>query len=99
MRAGRSRLRSRSKGLTAPRILLQYATPCLSAHFNLQDRLAKIFVVSNCDIPELKAPCLVGPQSGIDSEWEKVVELFRFPVESLPLRLLRAAFVSLRTAS
>jgi hypothetical protein len=40
----------------------------LSAHFNLQDRLAQIFVVNNREIPELKAPCLVRPQSGIDGE-------------------------------
>jgi hypothetical protein len=40
----------------------------LAAYFNLQDRLAQILVVSNRDIPELKAPSLVGPQSGIDSE-------------------------------
>src|SRR5215469_918486 len=36
----------------------------LSAYFNLQDRLAQIFVVHNRDIPELKPPGLVGPQSG-----------------------------------
>jgi hypothetical protein len=40
----------------------------VAAYFNLQDRLAHILVVSNRDIPELKAPCLVGPQSGIDGE-------------------------------
>jgi hypothetical protein len=62
----------------------------LSAHFNLQDRLAQSFVVNHRDIPELKAPCLVGPQSGIDREQDKVVQLFRFPVASRACRLLRA---------
>jgi hypothetical protein len=40
----------------------------LSAHFNFQDRLAQIFVVSHRDVPELKPPCLVGPQYGIGGE-------------------------------
>jgi len=52
----------------APGILLQISDATLAAYFNLQDRLAQILVVSNRDIPELKAPCLVGRQSGIDGE-------------------------------
>ena len=32
----------------------------LSAYFNFQDRLDQIFVVYNCDIPELKPLGLVG---------------------------------------
>jgi len=68
MRAGRSRLGSRSKAVTAPGSTLAISDATLAAYFNLQDRLAKIFVVSNRDIPELKARCLVGPQSGIDSD-------------------------------
>ncbi len=62
----------------------------LSAHFNVEDRLAQILVVNDRDIPELKAPCLVGPQSGIDGKEHIVVKLFRFPLEALFLWLLRA---------
>ena len=40
----------------------------LSAHFNLKDRLTQILVINDRDIPELKAPCLVGPQSSIDGD-------------------------------
>lgn len=43
-----------------PGILLKYPTPALSGHFNLQDRLGKIFR----DISELKPPGLVRP-SGV----------------------------------
>jgi hypothetical protein len=68
MRAGRSRLRSRSKGFTRPRHTLAMSDAALSAHFNLQDRLAQIFVVNHRDIPELKPPSLVRPKWGVDGE-------------------------------
>ena len=62
----------------------------LSAYFNLQDRLVQILVVNDRDIPKLKAPGLVGPQSGIDCQEHIVVKLFRFPFEAPLLRLLRS---------
>ena len=40
----------------------------LAAYFNLKHRLAGIFVFHHCDMPELKPPCLVGSQAGIDGE-------------------------------
>ena len=82
-----------SKSLKGPHCTghtLAISDAALSAHFNLQDRLAQILVVNDRDIPELKAPCLVGPQSGIDCKEHIVVKLFRFPFEALFFRLLRA---------
>jgi hypothetical protein len=64
--------------------------PTLSPDFDLQDRLSQIVVENDRDIAELKAPGLVGPQSGIDGEEDKVVKLFRLPFEARLLRLLRA---------
>ena len=61
MRAG-----GEAKGPHGTGHTLAISDATLAAYFNLQDRLAQIFVVSNRDIPDLKAPCLVGPQSGID---------------------------------
>jgi hypothetical protein len=47
----------------------------LAAYFNLKHRLAEIFVFHHCDIPELKPPCLVGSQAGIDGQSRAVVPL------------------------
>jgi hypothetical protein len=47
---------------------LAISDAALSADFNLQNRLTQILVINDRDIPELKAPCLVGPQPGIDGE-------------------------------
>ena len=60
-----------SKSLKAPHgtgHTLAISDAALSTYFNLQDRLAQIFVVNHRDIPELKAPGLVGPQPSIDGE-------------------------------
>jgi hypothetical protein len=90
MRAG---AKPASKSLNGPHCTghtLAISDAALSADFNLQDRLTQILVINDRDIPELKAPGLVGPQSGINCEEHIVVKLFRFPVESLLLRLMRA---------
>ena len=53
----RSGLRSRSKGLTAPGILLQYPTPRfprISISKIVLPKSSKSLVVNNRDIPELK---------------------------------------------
>src|SRR6516164_4221346 len=65
------RAKPASKSLKGPHCIrhtVAISDAMLSAHFNLKDCLAQILVISNRDIPELKAPCLVGPQSGISGE-------------------------------
>jgi len=65
------RAKPASKSLKRPHCAghtLALSDAALSADFNLQDRLTQILVINDRDIPELKAPCLVGPQSGIDGE-------------------------------
>ena len=60
-----------SKSLKGPyrtRHTLAMSDRALAAYFNLKHRLAEIFVFHHCDIPELKAPCLVESQAGIDGE-------------------------------
>ena len=87
------RAKPASKSLKRPhgtRHTLAISHAALSPDFNLPDRLAQILIVDNRDIPELQPPCLVGPQSGIDREEHKVVQLFRFPVESPVLGFMRA---------
>ena len=44
--------RSRSKGLTAPGMLLQYPTPRFPRTSISRDRLAQILIVNDRDIPE-----------------------------------------------
>lgn len=48
--------------------ILTISNAALSTDFNLQDRLTQVLVINDRDIPELKAPCLIGSQSGIDGE-------------------------------
>src|ERR1700728_2041229 len=58
-----------------------------SAHFNLKNCLAQTLVVNALDITELKAPCLIRPQSGIAREEDIIMKLLRLPFETPFLRL------------
>jgi hypothetical protein len=49
------------KGPDCTRLAFAISDAAVSAHFNLQNRLAQIFVINDRDIPELKAPCFIGP--------------------------------------
>jgi hypothetical protein len=67
----RGRAKPASKSLKRPHgagHTLAVSNTALSPDFNLQDRLTQILVINDRDIPELKAPCLVRSQSGIDGE-------------------------------
>jgi len=56
------------------------------------------FVVNHRDIPELKAPCFVGPQSGIDGEYKSMPGAVR-PFERLRSRLRPARIYGVNTPS
>lgn len=66
---------------------LAISESAFSAHFNLENRLARRLVVNDLDITELKAPCLIRPQPGIAREEDIVMQLLRLPFEALFLRL------------
>ena len=57
------RAKPASKSLKRPHCTghtLAVSDAALSADFNLQDRLTQVLVIDDRDIPELKAPCLIG---------------------------------------
>src|ERR1700678_729843 len=58
-----------------------------SAHFNLENRLARRLVVNDLYITELKTPCLIRPQPGIAREEDIVMQLLSLPLEAFFLRL------------
>ena len=78
------------KGQHRTRHTFAISDAALSADFNLQDRFIRIPIMNDGDIPKLKAPGLVGPQSSIDCEEHIVMKLLCFPFEASFLRLLRA---------
>jgi hypothetical protein len=61
---------------------LQYPVPRFPRTSISRIVFLQILVENDRDIAELKAPGLVGPQSGIDGEEDIVVKLFRLPFEA-----------------
>jgi hypothetical protein len=92
-RLGRSLLLSPLKWTHCIGQTLAISESAFSAHFNLENRLARRLVVNDLDITELKAPCLIRPQPGIAREKDIVMQLLRLPFEALFLRL-QCAFSS-----
>jgi len=56
------------KGLHGTGHTLAISHAALAAYFNLKDGLAEILIVHDGDIAELKSPCLIPPQAGVDRE-------------------------------
>jgi hypothetical protein len=86
------RAKPASKSLKGPHgtgHTLAISDVALSAYFNLQDRLAKSSSSTTVTSRNSRRQASSGRSPDINGEQDRVVQLFRFPVESLLLKLLR----------